>query len=526
MSRSPFARRPAAFAAGLAAVLLSGLAGSAPAAPPSTAPAQPAGAPAPAKRYNVLFCIADDWSGHHAGAYGDALARTPTFDRLAKEGVLFRRAYCASPSCTPSRGAILTGQAIHRLGQLANLWSRWPAVAEQPKTWTDLLAASGYVVGLRGKGWGPGEFKTGGRTVSPAGPAAKDFETFLKSAEGKPFAFWFGSSDPHRPYEKGTGVKAGYDPGKVVVPPFLPDTPEVRSDICDYLFEVERFDRDVGALLDLLEKSGRAADTVVVVTSDNGMPFPRCKANLHDSGTRMPLVIRWPGKVVGPGRATDAFAGLADLAPTFLEAGGLPVPAEMTGRSLVPVLTDPDADAVKLGRDHVFVERERHANVRKGDLSYPARAIRTGDWMYIRNLRPDRWPAGDPETWHSVGTFGDIDGGPSKDEVLRLRDASDADRARFALCCGRRPAEELYDCRSDPWQVRNLADDPAHAKVKAELRAKLDKWMADTGDPRVGPEGGDDRFDKYDYTGGAVPGAPSGGKAATKKGARPGGADR
>jgi arylsulfatase A-like enzyme len=444
----------------------------------------------PDPRPNILFCIADDWSWPHAGAGGDRVARTPNFDRVAREGVLFTHAFCASPSCTPSRAAILTGQAIHRLEESGNLWSTLQARFE---TYPDLLERAGYAVGLQGKGWGPGDFRPGGRSRNPAGPSFKRFAEFLKTVpSGKPFAFWFGSSDPHRPYDRGSGRAAGYKPEELAVPPFLPDTPEVREDLLDYYFEVERFDRQVGELLGALEASGRASNTLVVITSDNGMPFPRCKTNLHDSGSRIPLAIRWPARVKG-GRTVAEFVVLADLAPTFLEAAGLPVPASMTGRSLRPLLEGrPDpAD-----RTHAFFGRERHANVRKGDLSYPARAVRTAEWLFIRNFKPDRWPSGDPEKHVAVGPFGDCDNSPTKEQILARRD-QDLERF-FLLSFGKRPARELYDLAKDPHQIENVAD--RHPEVAARLEAELLRWMADTGDPRAAnPD--DDRWDRFPYYG-------------------------
>ncbi|HXG60155.1 MAG TPA: sulfatase [Planctomycetota bacterium] len=444
----------------------------------------------PDPRPNILFCIADDWSWPHAGAYGDRTARTPNFDRVAREGVLFTRAFCASPSCTPSRAAILTGQAIHRLEESGNLWSTLQARFE---VYPDLLEKAGYAVGLQGKGWGPGDFRPGGRSRNPAGPSVKNFADFLRSLPaGKPFCFWFGSGDPHRPYERGSGRAAGYKLEEVSVPPYLPDTPEVREDLLDYYFEVERFDRQVGELLRALEASGRASNTIVVITSDNGMPFPRCKTNLYDSGSRMPLAIRWPGRVQG-GRTAEPFVSLADLAPTFLEAAGLPVPASMTGRSLLPLLEGrPDpAD-----RTRVFLGRERHANVRKGDLSYPARAVRTAEWLLIRNFKPDRWPGGDPEKHVAVGPFGDCDNSPTKEQILARRDQ---DLGRFFLLAfGKRPARELYDLARDPHQIENVAE--RHPDVVARLEAELLRWMSETKDPRAA-DPDDDRWDRFPYYG-------------------------
>ena len=438
---------------------------------------------------NIVVAIADDWSWPHAGVDGDAAVRTPTFDRLAREGVRFTHAFAASPSCTPSRAAILTGQAPHRLAEGAQLWSHLPS---RFAVYPDLLEARGYAVGHTGKGWGPGAVEPGGRTRNPAGPRFASLAEFLeKRSSNAPFAFWFGSSDPHRPYEPGSGVGAGVLRSRIAVPTFLPDTPEVRSDIADYLAEVERFDRDLDVLLATLEKAGELARTVVVVTSDNGMPFPAAKATLYDGGTRVPLVIRWPG-VGRPAFVSDALVTLTDLAPTILDAAGVTVPGDMTGHTLRPLVEGgPDV----AWPDAVFLERERHANVRRGDLSYPSRAVRTRDHLYIRNLRADRWPAGDPELYHSVGPFGDIDDGPTKQLLLH-----DPAYARWrAHAMDKRPAEELYVLANDPGQLRNVAEDPSLANTRGQLRRRLDRWMRDSGDPRATSD--DDRFDHYPYYG-------------------------
>ncbi len=454
-------------------------------------PAAAAGDEPADRRPNILFALADDWSWPHAEVYGDKVVRTPTFDRVAAEGMLFSHVFSVCPSCTASRAAILTGQWAHRLGESGNLWSR---LDRKYECYPDLLEAAGYHVGLTGKGWGPGTLQGTGRTRNPAGPAYKDFAAFLKSVPpGKPFCYWFGSHDPHRPYVRGSGVRSGLDPAKVFVPPFLPETPEVRGDICDYYFAVERYDRDTGEILKLLEAAGKRANTIVVMTGDNGWPFPRAKANLYDAGTRQPLAVRWPARVKA-GRRSDAFLSFEDFAPTFLEAAGLKPPAAMTGRSFLDLLTG-ESDAV---RDRVFLERERHANVRAGDLGYPCRAVRTTRYLYIRNFQPERWPAGDPEMWKAVGPFGDIDGGPSKDVVVRGLDDAQVGKF-FRLACGKRPAEELYDVVRDPHDLVNLAGQPAYAEVERQLRQELERWMRETDDPRA--KGEDDRWDRYPYTG-------------------------
>lgn len=433
-------------------------------------------------RPNILLAIADDWGWPHAAVYGDRVTPLPAFERLCAEGAVFTRAYCAAPSCTPSRAAILTGQAPHRLEQGGTLWGYLPA---KFPVYPDMLEEAGYYVGVERKGWGPGSLEGSGRARNPAGPPFKNFESFLRQAPaGKPFCYWFGSQDPHRPYEKGSGEAAGLDPSAVRVPAFLPDTPEVRGDILDYHFEVARFDRETGAILERLERAGLLDNTLVVMTGDNGMPFPRAKANLYDWGCHQPLAVRWPARVKG-GRTVEQFASLTDLCPTFLEAAGLKPTPEMTGRSLLPLLGG-KADA----RDMVFVERERHANVRPGNAGYPMRAVRTRDFLYIRNFRPERWPAGDPDR------FGDVDGGPTKDVMLERR----ADiRRLYDLTFGKRPGEELYDLAADPYEMDNVARDSRYADAKGRMRAELDRWMKDTADPRAFSDA--DPWDSYPYFG-------------------------
>jgi arylsulfatase A-like enzyme len=440
---------------------------------------------------NILLAIADDWSYPHAGIYGDRTVATPNFDRIAREGVRFTRAFVASPSCTPSRAALLTGQAVHRLQEGANLHGFLP---KSYPVYPDLLEAAGYAVGFTGKGWGPGQFEPGGRSRNPAGPGFKSFDEFFERRKpGQPFCFWFGSNDPHRPYDLGSGAQGGLQPDRVQVPGYLPDTATTRNDLLDYYFEVQRFDRDLGRIIETLERAGELDNTIVIVTGDNGMPFPRAKANVYDGGTRVPLAIRWKG-TADAGRVIDAFVSLTDLAPTILEAAGLTPLAAMTGRTLLPLLRG----QAQSGRDRVFVERERHANVRSGDLSYPVRAVRTNGYLYIRNFRPDRWPAGDPEMYFAVGPFGDIDGGPTKSLLLDGR--SDPQIARdFELATAKRPAEELYDLGRDPEQLVNVAGQAAHRDAQRRLRLELDRWLRETGDPRASLD--DDRWDRFPYYG-------------------------
>ena len=458
---------------------------------------------ADAAKANILFLFGDDWAWPHASCLGTPQVRTPTFDRLAREGVLFRNAHCAAPSCSPSRAAVLTGQWHWRLVVGANLRG---ALAARFTVYPDLLEQAGYFVGLSGKGYGPGSIAD--RPRNPAGPTFKDFEAFLAARpKDKPFCFWFGSHNPHRPYKWQGGRQRGFDPGKVVVPPYLPDNATIRDDIADYYAEVEAFDRESGAILAALEKAGELDRTLIVMSGDNGWPFPRCKAGLYDSGTHQPLAVRWAGKIKA-GRVVEDFVSLADLAPTFLEAAGLSVPATMTAKSLLPVLLSEKSGQVDPQRDHVLTGMETHVPCRAladgGQGGYPMRSIITRDFHYIRNFRADRWPAGDPAGGEMPSyellakntrlAWGDCDASPSKAWILTHRD-DPATKAFADRAFGKRPARELYDLRKDPYEMTNVAEDPAYADTVRQLDNRLMAELKATADPRA--TGGGDEFDRY-----------------------------
>ena len=455
-----------------------------------------ADAPAGDSRPNIVFAIADDWSYPHAGVYGDKVVKTPTFDRIANEGVRFDRAFCASPSCSASRASILTGQWPHRLCEGADLWGTLPA---RFPVYPDILEKAGYRVGFARKGWGPG--KLGDRTRNPAGNSFPNFDEFIKTVPaGTPFCFWFGSFDPHRPYVRGTGEDSGMKLADVTVPPYLPDTPEVRGDILDYYFAVERYDRDTGHIVKVLEDSRKLDNTIFVMTSDNGWPFPRAKANVYEWSAHMPLAVRWPARVKA-GRTVNDLVSLIDLAPTFLQAAGVDVKTALpdtTGQSLLGVLTGDPSVPRSPARESVYFERERHANVRAGDMSYPSRAIRTDKYLYIRNLRPDEWPVGDPKMWKDVGPFGDIDPGPTKSLLLDNRDDPRFSEF-FRLACGKRLGEELYDLSADPNAIHDVSGFTEHREAQQKLSAAMDDWMQSTGDPRAKVGRDYDAFDQYPY---------------------------
>ncbi|UFH53967.1 sulfatase [Spirosoma sp. KNUC1025] len=446
-------------------------------------------------RPNILFILADDWSYPYASIYGDSSIRTPNLDRLAQHGTVFTNAYCASPSCTPSRAAMLTGRYPHNLGEGVNLCGR---LDHSVPTYVQLLEKEGYSVAFDRKGWAPGDFLKMGYTQNPAGDSAKlGFGPFIDQLpKDKPFFFWFGTNDPHRPFTLGDGKKAGIDPQKIRLPAFLPDVPEIRSDVADYLSEVERFDREIGDLLTKLESSGQLANTIIVVASDNGMPFPHAKANLYDYGTRVPLLISRFSEAASQPKRNDSFVNLIDLMPTFLDWAGVKERPELDGISLVPVL----AGQKPIHRSEVFLERERHCLCRAefdNGAGYPMRAIRTNEYLYIQNFRPDRMPAGDETIPNTPSIFGDVDGGPTKIYMMDHRKDA-AVKNLFTLGFDKRPAEELYILKDDPYNLHNRAGEAGYAQTTKALGQRLEAWMKQENDPRLG--GGGDQIDKYEST--------------------------
>jgi arylsulfatase A-like enzyme len=459
--------------------------------------------PGESRRPNIVVAIADDWSFGHAGVLGCKWISTPAFDRVAREGVLFSHAFTNNPKCSPCRASLLTGR---------NAWQLEEAMCHNgifPAKWPvypDLLEAAGYLVGFAGKGWGPGDFKSGGFQRNPAGPDynrytakpphpgisgadyARDFAAFLDERKpGQPFCFWYGGHEPHRVYEEGSGRRAGKKPADVTVPAYLPDTNVVRNDMLDYGVEVEWFDTHLGRIIDHLEKAGVLDDTVIVVLSDHGMPFPRVKGQIYDAGFHIPMAIRW-GRQVAPGRVVDDFVNVRDLAPTFLELAGLKVPSSVTGRSLLNVLRSGKSGQVDPSRNRMVVGKERHDLGRPNDWGYPVRAIRTPEYLYVRNYHPERWPVGDPET-----SYPNCDNGPSKTLITSKFDAF------YRLCFGKRPAEELYRITDDPDCVKNLAAEPSLEPTRQRLRDEMDALLRVDQDPRILGRG--DIFDTYKYQG-------------------------
>ena len=456
-----------------------------------------------AKRPNILFAIADDWGWPHAGAYGCSWVNTPAFDRLAGEGVLFSNCFTSNPKCSPCRASILTGRNTWQLEEAVNHFGVFPA---KWAVFPDLLEQAGYHVGYTGKGWGPGDFGAGGFQRNPAGPEyvkhrlqpeframsnkdyAKNFDYFLESREpDQPFCFWYGTHEPHRAFQDGAGALSGKRHQDVDVPAFYPDDETIRRDLADYAVESEWFDTHLGRILSKLEELGELDNTVIIATSDHGMPFPRVKGQIYEYGFHLPLAVRWGGG--RKGRTVEDFVNVRDFAPTILQLAGVDAPDSVTGRSFVDILESDREGWIDEGRNRMLVGKERHDLGRPNDWGYPVRALRTPEYLYIRNYEADRWPAGNPETGYR-----NCDASPTKSRILRGFDKY------YRLSFGKRPAEELYRVDRDADCVNDLARDPAHAEAKKALRAELQARLVADGDPRTLGQAW--VFDTYEYTGG------------------------
>lgn len=463
---------------------------------------------------NILFAIADDWGYGHASAYGARWVNTPAFDRVARDGVLFTNAYTPNAKCAPSRACLLTGRNSWQLKEAANHICFFPA---EFKGFGEALAEHGWFVGHTTKGWGPGKADDAAgkprqmtgrafnqRTATPPASGigrsdyAANFDDFLNAVpKDAPWCFWYGAIEPHRGYEFGSGVKKG---GKQLdqiehVPAYWPDNETVRNDMLDYAYEVEHFDRHLGRMLKSLEDRGLLENTLVIVTSDHGMPFPRCKGNAYECSNHVPMAAMWQRGIGGAGRRVDDYVSFIDIAPTFIELAGLSWSdtgmAESPGRSLTDIFVREEPGRINPQRDHVLIGMERHDIGRPGDVGYPIRAIITGGLAYLRNFEPTRWPACNPETGYL-----NCDGGATKTVILDLH-REQADNSHWALCFGKRPGEELYDLRRDPDCIHNLAGESSHAAIKAKLQNRLFEQLRRQGDPRM--EGQGHIFDEYPH---------------------------
>lgn len=479
------------------------------------------------ERPNVLFCFSDDW-GRYASIYQDPakpgmndIIATPTLDEIGRQGVVFNNAFVSAPSCTPSRAAVVTGMPFYRCGTNAFLRCREYGKASDPYTslpgFSELLVKSGYHV----MHWGKTTNKSGKRrdlthkdpicNFSQAVSAADDkearkkeifsyvrhnFRRFLDdNKDDQPFFYWFGPHNSHRQWTRGSGKDLwGLDPNslKGKVPKFLPDVPDVREDLADYLGEALAWDGMVNELIEELKSRGELDNTLVIVSGDHGMPgMPRGKCNLHDFGSKVALLVSWPDRAK-PGRHVDDFVSLMDIAPTVLEATGIGPPDHMLAKSFMDLLTTDQSGIIDTTRDHVIIGRERHVGEARRDRTpYPSRAFRTSDFLLIRNFKPDRMPMGDifeseatPEQLledHNLA-YPDMDASPTKVLLMTNRDSYSK---YFDIAFSVRSEFELYDLKSDPDQVNNVAAESRYANVLQELTHRMMTELRATRDPRV-----------------------------------------
>ncbi len=463
---------------------------------------------------NILFAISDDQSFPHAGAYGCEWVKTPAFDKVANQGILFMNAYTPNAKCSPSRACIITGRNSWQLEEAANHIPFFPA---KFKTYSEALAQNGYHVGYTAKGYAPGvandmdgnprqltgkpynEHKTTPPATHISGnDYAANFEAFLMDKpRDQPFCFWYGSTEPHRAYEFRAGIeKGGKKPGEIdKVFDFWPDVDSVRIDMLDYAFEIEYFDLHLQKMLDLLESKGELDNTLVIVTSDNGMPFPRIKGQEYELSNHLPLAIMWKNGIKNPGRVVDDYVSFIDFAPTFFElaktdpmVSGMQA---MTGTSLTDIFNSSKSGQVTAYRDHVLIGKERHDIGRPNDAGYPIRGIVRDGFLYIRNFETGRWPAGNPETGYL-----NCDGSPTKTVLLNRR--TNPETFKFwNWSFGKRVEEELYNIKEDMECMHNLAGLPEYAEIKNGLKTRMEQELIEQNDPRM--LGNGHIFNEYVY---------------------------
>ena len=468
------------------------------------------------KQPNFLFAIADDASYPYMSAYGCEWVKTPAFDQVASDGILFANAYTPNAKCAPSRACILTGRNSWQLEEAANHWPFFP-----PKftSFAEVLDKNGYHVGYTTKGYSPGITKKADgsnrdlliksynsvklnpptKTISKNDYQANFIKFLDDRPDGTPFFFWYGSIEPHRAYEFNSGSRlTGRSTNEIdKVPAFWPDTDTVRRDMLDYAFELEYFDQHLAKMIETLQEMGEYENTFVLVTADNGMPFPRVKGQAYEYSNHLPLAISWPNGIKKSGRKLDDIVSFIDFAPTVLELADVDVEkTEMfpiTGISLTDLLFSKTDGQVTSYRNYVLIGKERHDVGRPDDQGYPIRGIVKNGLLYVRNYKTNRWPGGNPETGYL-----NCDGSPTKTQILNWN-RSQKDPLFWKWSFGKRVGEELYDIDADPACMRNLATQPNYQQVKREMAEQLEAILKQQQDPRILRNG--DVFDEYNYAG-------------------------
>jgi uncharacterized sulfatase len=432
---------------------------------------------APKRAPNIVLIIGDDMNWDDGSLYGGQVP-TPNIERLAREGMTFERAFQSTAMCAVTRHQLYTGLDPMRNGA----YPQHSFASADITTIFGYLKALGYRVGITGKTHvGPsaifpwetvGEATTDGGVGEGMPPI--DFakaETFMTRDAAQPFFLVFASHNPHSPWTEGDRSK--FDAGKITVPPYLVDTPLLRERLVAYFAEIGALDDEVGRVLDMLDRHGLANDTLVLFTSEQGNSVPFSKWTLYDAGLRTEMVVRWPGRIA-PGSRTGAMVSYADVTPTFIAAAGATPPATLDGRSFLPVLQGGATEA----RKYVYGIHTNFGII--GGEPYPMRSVRNDRYKLIRNLAPD-------QDFKNV-LNNTAQGRVVIDDWTRAAAAGDEWARQRVAAYNRRPEFELYDIEADPFELRNLADDPALADVRRELVAELDRWMRQQGDTGMAAE--------------------------------------
>ena len=402
------------------------------------------------ERPNIIYLHSHD-TGRYVQPYGHQVP-TPNIQRLADQGLLFRQAFCAAPTCSGSRACLLTGQWAHVNGMTGLAHRGWK-LRDYGRHIVHPLRAAGYwsaLVGEQHLSVDPGVLgydhvvDIGTTRVHSIAPAALQL---LRSRPPQPFFISIGFFETHREFFEASSVR---DALYGRPPSHLPDTPETRSDMASFKASARSFDQGVGAVLHGLDELGLVDNTILVLTTDHGLPFPGAKATLTDRGLGVLLIVRGPGGFLG-GHVSDALVSHVDIYPTLCELASAPLPEGLAGRSLLPLALGQTHEI----RDELFAELTYH-------VAYdPQRAIRTKRHKYIRHFGERLEPV-----------LPNVDDSPSKDLLVAAGWGSHP-----------RPREELYDLLMDPGEMRNVADDPRYADVHAELGDRLHAWMHETDDP-------------------------------------------
>jgi arylsulfatase A-like enzyme len=452
------------------------------------------------KKPNILFLIADD-AGTDFSAYGSTFVNTPGFDAVAQEGLLFKNAFTPNAKCAPSRASIITGRNSWQLEAAANHIIYFPV---EYKTWMEVLGENGYATGYTGKGYAPGKaldeegrprFLLGKEYAShftdppTTGISKKDyaanFGDFFQEQKITPWAFWVGFQEPHRAYEYGTGARLAHKNTGMIkkVPGYFPDVDTVRNDLLDYAYEIEYLDSQVQRIVNMLREAGELDNTIIIYTSDHGMPFPRVKGNQYNNANHVPLAISWRNGIKNPGRKIEDLVSFIDFAPTLLQAAGIePATSGMhpiTGNSLFPIFNSANDGQVEASGNFVLVGQERHDVGRPNDEGYPIRGMYKNYMLYLKNYEPDRWPVCNPETGYL-----NCDGSPTKSFILNQR-RNGKTKYFWKMDFGHRPAEELYDLRKDPDCICNLADSSQYKNLALQLKSEMEKKLKEQGDLRM-----------------------------------------